>query len=352
MVSSFWRLAGGIALAVTLALPLAGTAQQQERSDPAKQQAERQQTQPLNNAPLWREVRSGTPAYTSIQGRETNVLIQARGQDWRAVRVPLATIGGALIAFAVLALIGFYGWRGSIGLHDRPTGRLIQRFSPADRIVHWSMAISFVILAITGLIITFGKYVLLPVIGYTLFSWLAIFSKSLHNFVGPIFSVTVPVFIVLYIRDNLPKASDWEWVVKFGGMLNKQGGHVPSGRFNAGEKAMFWGLVCFFAIILIVTGYVLDFPNFDQTRNTMQIANVVHMIAAMLGIAMAFFHIYLGTIGMKGAYQAMRTGYVDESWAKEHHGYWYDEIKAGKSRQQFATDVPRDTRTQIASVLQ
>ena len=350
MGPSFWRFAGGVALAAVLALPIAGTAQQQ--AEPAKQQAERQVTQPLNNAPVWREVRSGEPGYTSIQGRETGVLIQPRGETWRQNRVPIATIGGAIIALVVLALVGYYSWRGSIRLHDRPTGRLIQRFSPADRIVHWTMAISFVILAVTGLIITFGKYVLLPVIGYTLFSWLAILSKGLHNFVGPIFSVAVPVFIVLYLRDNLPRAYDVKWIVKFGGMLDKHGGHVPSGRFNAGEKAMFWGLVCFFSLILIVTGYILNFPNFDQTRSTMQIANAVHMIAALLGIATACFHIYLGTIGMKGAYQAMRTGYVDEAWAKEHHEYWYEEVKAGKSRQKLADDVPAETRTQVVSVLQ
>jgi formate dehydrogenase subunit gamma len=297
----------------------------------AAQQVQRQQTQPLNNAPVWREVRSGDPGYTTVQGPEAGVLVQSRGETWREVRVPITSIGGAIIALAILALIGYYGWRGSIGLHDRPTGRLIRRFSTADRITHWTMGISFVILGLTGLVLTFGKHVLLPVIGYTLFSWLATFSKNLHNFVGPIFSVALPVFIVLFIRDNMPRAYDVQWIAKFGGMLDKKGGHVPSGRFNAGEKALFWGLVIVISITLVVTGYILNFPNFGQTRSTMQTANVIHMVFGLLGIAMAFFHIYLGTIGMRGAYQAMRTGYVDETWAKEHHEYWYQEMKSGRA---------------------
>ena len=164
--------------------------------------------------------------------------------------------------------------------------------------------------------------------------------------------MALPIFIVMFIRDNLPRAHDVKWIAKFGGMLDKKGGHVPSGRFNAGEKALFWGLVVVISITLVVTGYILNFPNFGQTRSTMQTANVIHMVFGLIGIAMACFHIYLGTVGMRGAYQAMRTGYVDETWAKEHHEYWYDEVKSGKSRQKYADDVPAETRSQVLGVIQ
>jgi formate dehydrogenase subunit gamma len=341
------------ALLAAAAVAFAGAALAQQPAggeSSAAQQAQRQQTQPLNNAPVWREVRSGEPGYTTVQGREAGVLVQSRGQTWREARVPVTTIGGAIIAFALLVLIGYYSWKGSIGVHGKPTGRLIRRFSTADRIAHWTMGISFVILGITGLVLTFGKHILLPVIGYTLFAWLANFSKNLHNFVGPIFSVALPIFILMFIRDNLPKAHDLKWIGKAGGMLS--GEHVPSGRFNAGEKALFWILVVILSIVLVVTGYILNFPNFDQTRSTMQTANMIHMVAGLLGIAMACFHIYLGTIGMRGAYQAMRTGYVDETWAKEHHEYWYEDVKQGRARQKYADDVPADTRSQIAGGLQ
>lgn len=347
------RAIAALLAAAALACVAPATAQQQPGApEGAAAQAQRQQTQPLNNAPLWREVRSGEPGYTTARGPEAGVLVQSRGETWREARVPITSIGGAIIALALLALIGYYSWRGSIGLHDKPTGKLIQRFSTADRIAHWTMGISFAILGLTGLVLTFGKHVLLPVIGYTLFAWLANFSKNLHNFVGPIFSVALPIFIVMFIRDNLPRAYDAKWIAKFGGMLDKKGGHVPSGRFNAGEKALFWGLVVVISIVLVVTGYILNFPNFGQTRSTMQTANVLHMVFGLLGIAMACFHIYLGTVGMRGAYQAMRTGYVDETWAKEHHEYWYEDVKAGRSRQKYAQDVPAETRSRVLGVIQ
>jgi formate dehydrogenase subunit gamma len=347
------RAIAALVAAAALACAAPAIAQQQPGApEGAAAQAQRQQSQPLNNAPLWREVRSGEPGYTTARGPEAGVLVQSRGETWREARVPITSIGGAIIALALLALIGYYSWRGSIGLHDKPTGKLIQRFSTADRIAHWTMGISFVILGLTGLVLTFGKHVLLPVIGYTLFAWLANFSKNLHNFVGPIFSVALPIFILMFIRDNLPRAHDIKWIARFGGMLDKKGGHVPSGRFNAGEKALFWGLVVVISIVLVVTGYILNFPNFGQTRSTMQTANVLHMVFGLLGIAMACFHIYLGTVGMRGAYQAMRTGYVDETWAKEHHEYWYEDVKAGRSRQKYAQDVPAETRSRVLGVIQ
>jgi len=343
-----------VAIAVLLAavaLGGAGTAFAQEAApavSPAQQQAERQQVQPLNNAPVWREVRSEGDFYTSIKGRETGVLIQSAGETWREARVPLAIVGGVLVLLAVAVLFVFYRLKGPIGTHAKPTGRTIRRFSTIQRVTHWTMGGSFAILGLTGLVVTFGKYILLPVIGYTLFSWLAALAKALHNFVGPVFLVSVPVFIVVYVRDNLPSADDIKWLLKFGGLLS--GEHVPSGRFNAGEKGMFWFLVCVVGVVLAVTGVILDFPNFDQTRSTMQLTNMIHMGTALLGISIAAFHIYLGTVGVKGAYEAMRYGYVDETWAKEHHALWYEEVKSGKAREPFEQPpVEAAQRVQAAS---
>ena len=323
-------LVAGCLLAASVALAQSPAVNPKE-AEYAQEQQKQQVNQPGNNEPVWKEVRSGAPQVTTVRGRETNILVQPEGQTWRAMRVPIAMAGGWLIAIAVLGLMGFYAWRGPIELHGKPTGRTIERFTPVKRVAHWAMGLSFVVLALTGLVVTFGKAVLLPLIGYTLFSWLATVSKSLHNFVGPLFTVTLPVFIVLFIRDNLPAAHDGQWIAKFGGMLDRSGGtHVPSGKFNAGEKALFWLLVCVLSVVLVVTGLILDFPNFDQARSTMQLTNIIHTAAALIAIAMACFHIYLGTIGMRGAYQAMRHGYVDETWAKEHHEYWYNDVASGK----------------------
>jgi formate dehydrogenase subunit gamma len=302
-------------------------------ADMAKQQAQRQQTQPLNNQPLWSEVRSGAKQYTSIQGRETDVLIQPQGQTWRAARTPIAFVGGLLFALAVGGLAVFYLWRGPMTVTTKPGDRVIQRFTPMDRYAHWLLAITWVTLAVTGMIMTFGKNIVLPLIGYTLFSWLAMIAKNLHNFVGPVLIVAVPLMFVRYVRHNGVSADDVRWFINIVGYF--KGHEHPSGKFNAGEKLVFWVLLVVLTTVLVVSGLILVFPNFDQTRSTMQWANIVHMVAAYLSIALACVHIYLGTIGMTGAYDAMRHGYVDASWAEHHHKKWYDDVVAGRAPEKF-----------------
>ena len=289
----------------------------------------REVSQPLNNAPVWREVRSGAPQTTTVVGRETNVLIQPQGETWRAVRNgQVAVYGGWLLVVVVLALAAFYWLKGAIELHGKPTGRKVLRFTVLDRTVHWATAISFVILAVTGLIMFFGKSILLPLIGYTLFSWLAQLSKNLHNFVGPLFAVCIVVMFVHFVKDNFFNGSDWRWLANFRSVFTEN--EVPSGKLNALEKVWFWIGVCVLGVVVSAAGFVLDFPNFDQTRQTMQWANIVHSVGGLLFMAGALGHIYIGTLGMTGAYEGMRNGYVDETWAKEHHRLWYDEVKAGK----------------------
>ena len=299
-----------------------------ENTSPSAE-AQRQVTQPLNNAPVWREVRSGAPQTTTVVGRETNVLIQPQGETWRAIRNgQVAVYGGWALVVMLLAIAAFYWIKGPIELHEKPTGRKILRFNALDRAVHWATAISFVILAVSGLIMFFGKALLLPLIGYTLFSWVATLSKNLHNFVGPLFAVCTVIMIVYFVKDNLPARGDWEWLRRFGGVFSEH--EVPSGKLNVLEKLWFWGGACVLGIIVSAAGFVLDFPNFDQTRQTMQLAHIVHSVGALLFMLGALGHIYIGTIGMTGAYEGMRHGYVDETWAKEHHKLWYDEVKAGR----------------------
>ena len=295
----------------------------------AKAQQAQQQQQPLNNQPVWTEIRSGAPQTTQVRGRETNVLIQPGGQTWRALRNSVVSVwaGWALVVM-LLATAAFYFWKGTIPLHEPATGRRIRRFTNWQMAIHWTTASAFVILAISGLIIAFGKNLLLPLIGYTLFSWLTILAKNLHNFIGPLFIVCIVLLFFTFLRDNVWRRYDLTWLLRFGGLFG--GAEVPSGKFNAGEKAWFWGglLVC--GVIVGATGLILDFPNFDQTRGTMQLASIVHLAVASLFMLAAVGHIYMGTLGMAGAYDAMSRGYVDETWAKEHHLYWYNDIKAGR----------------------
>jgi formate dehydrogenase subunit gamma len=329
-VAALWMLAAGVAYA-----QIPTPAPTPDNTSPAAA-AQRQATQPLNNSPVWREIRSGTPQVTTVVGRETNVLIQPQGETWRALRVPIVFWGGMLFALTILGLAVFYLVRGplDIGQSEKRGGRQIERFAPMDRYAHWLLAITWVTLAITGLILSLGKSVLLPLIGYTLFSWLAILAKNLHNFVGPVLIVAVPFLFVRFVRDNGVGVDDVKWFLNLAGYF--KGHEHPSGRFNAGEKLVFWFVLVILSTVLIVSGLVLVFPNFDQTRSTMQLANVVHMVAAYVAIALALVHVYLGTIGMVDAYKAMRYGYVDESWAKHHHARWYQDVAAGRAEQKFA----------------
>src|SRR2546430_4386531 len=270
-----------LAVALALVLPLTGTSIAQQ----GETQQQRAQSQPGNNAPVWRDVRSGKEEYTSIKGRETGVLVQTYGETWRQLKNGWITpIAGWLIAVVVVVIGAFFKWRGSIKVHGEPTGRLIERFSPFERYTHWVVAISFVVLGISGLVMMLGKYILLPVIGYTLFAWLAQLSKHLHNFVGPVFVVSLLMFIVMFIKDNLPRFYDIKWFANLGGMIS--GEHVPSGRFNAGEKAWFWIGVVAFSLLLRASGLGAGFSNLSPVPAGMSHALVRHMGTAGAGHAM------------------------------------------------------------------
>lgn len=316
------------------ALPGAALAQGQSAPTPAPggdSQVKRQIEQPGNNAPMWREVRKeGVEHFTNNQAREAGVLVQSSGETWRQIRNgPITFYGGWLIVLVGALIAVFYLWKGPIKLHEPPSGRQILRFSAVERWAHWSMAISFCVLAVSGLVILFGKHVLLPVIGYTLFAWLTMLMKYLHNFIGPLFIISIVLFALIYVRHNLPSGDDMNWIAKAGGFLS--GEHVPSGRFNAGEKGWFWIGVVVLGTVVSVSGLVLLFPNFEQVRATMQTANIVHGIGSVIFMALSLGHIYVGTIGIEGAYQGMRNGTVDETWAKEHHELWYNDVKSGKT---------------------
>ena len=191
-------------------------------ADYAKAQQQRQLTQPLNNQPLWSEVRSGQPQYTSLPGRETNTHINSSGQTWRALRNgELSVYGGWGLARIVLAIGAFYFFRGPIPLLAPPTGNLLRRFTAWERMVHWTTAAGFVILALSGLVILFGKNILLPLIGYNLFSLLAVLSKNLHNFVGPLFVVCLLLTFSTFLKDNGWRRYDWTWQPHIGGQLKE-----------------------------------------------------------------------------------------------------------------------------------
>ena len=316
---------------------------------------ERAKVQPGNNAPMWRQVGAGVTGYSSLpksQAPEAGNLIQPfvqypgsrltnAGEAWRQVRNNwLIPYGGALLVIVVLAIALFYFSKGSIKNHTPDSGKKIERFTPFERAAHWSNAIAFSILAISGLVMAFGKFFMLPVMGGTLYGWLTYTLKNMHNFAGPLFAVSLAIVFFTFLRDNWPEKGDLTWLLKGGGLFS--GNEPASNRFNAGEKVVFWAGVFFLGLIVVSSGFVLDkiVPGLVYERGTMQIAHMVHAVATVFMMAMFMGHIYLGTIGMQDAYKAMRTGYVDEAWAKDHHKYWYDEVKAGRIPAQRSQPVP------------
>lgn len=307
---------------------------------------ERAKAQPGNNAPMWRQVGEGVTGFSSLpksEAPEAGNLIQRfvqypgsrwtnAGEAWRQVRNNwLIPYGGSLLVIVMLALAIVYFTKGPMKTTIPATGRKIERFTPFERAAHWANAIAFVALGVSGVVMAYGKFFMLPIMGGTLFGWLTYALKNIHNFAGPLFAVSLVVVFFTFLKDNWPEKGDLQWILKGGGMLG--GGHAPpTNRFNPGSKAIFWGGVFFLGIFIIGSGFVMDMivPGMVYERGTMQIAHMVHAVAGVLMLAMFLAHAYLGSVGMDGAYEGMRHGYVDEAWAKEHHEYWYDDVKSGK----------------------
>lgn len=328
----------------------------------AQSNAERAKVQPGNNAPVWRQVGSGVTGYSSLpktQAPEAGNLIQPfvqypgsrltnAGEAWRQTRNNwLIPYGGALIVISALALVIMFFTKGPLG-HDYPANsKKIERFTPFERAAHWANAFAFVALAVSGLMIAFGKFIVLPVIGPTLFGWLTYLLKNVHNFVGPLFAISLLIVILTFVKDNIANAADLNWLMKAGGMLGDQ--QVPSHRFNAAEKGVFWWVVTIPGLVVVVSGLVLDqlVPGLGLLRSDMQMASMVHSVMAFWMIMVLLGHIYMGTIGTKGALEGMKTGYVTEGWAQEHHELWLNDIKAGKIP---AQRLPNPTIEPIANV--
>lgn len=273
----------------------------------------------------------------SIPDDRLGVLVQPEGRTWRAFRIQglFWTAAGAILA-TLAALTVFYLWRGSIRIESGRSGRWIPRFAWFERFTHWLTALSFLSLALTGLIITFGRYLLIPLMGHHAYSPLAEASKYVHNASGVPFTIGIVLMLVLWVRDNIPNRDDITWLRQMGGVFSKPGTpHPEAGRFNAGQKAIFW-IVVLGGMAVAVTGFVLMTPFTVTGIMGMQLTHAVHALLAVVLIAVIIVHIYLGSLGMEGAFDAMSRGEVDENWAREHHSGWY------KARNAAKADTTRD----------
>lgn len=258
-----------------------------------------------------------------IPDTKAGVLIQPEGRTWDYIHEVLLRWGGAIVILGTILVLGAaYLIIGRIRISAGRSGRKVLRFRAFERFSHWLTAVSFVVLGLTGLNITFGKVLLLPVVGPEAFSSISQAAKYVHNFTSAAFVVGLVLITVIFFRDNLLKKVDIDWVRQGGGFIKLK--HAPAGRFNLGEKLVYW-LSVVAGVAVSVSGFLLLFPFYGTDIAQMQLAQVVHTLVAILFVALILAHIYIGTLGMEGAFEAMGTGEVDLNWAKEHHDIWLAE---------------------------
>jgi formate dehydrogenase subunit gamma len=261
-----------------------------------------------------------------ISDQRENVLIQPAGRTWDYFHeVILHWLGAIVILGMIVVLAIAYFVMGRLRISAGRSGVKVLRLSGFERFSHWLTAVSFVVLGLTGLNITFGKILLLPIIGPDSFSALSQAAKYAHNFVSFAFVVGLILIVELWIKDNIPRRVDIEWLKEGGGFIKSK--HPQAGRFNAGEKLVFWFALGAGAAV-IVSGYLLMFPFYVTDIAGMHVAQMVHAVVAVLFVAVILAHIYIGTLGMEGAFEAMWEGTVDLNWAKEHHALWLEEMRA------------------------
>lgn len=272
-----------------------------------------------------------------IQGRGTlpdarsQVIEQPAGRDWRQFhQVTLRWVAAIAILGMLAVLILFYLIRGMVRIENGRSGRTLVRFNAFERFVHWMTATCFIVLALSGLNITFGRELLTPLFGLEMFATWSQWAKYAHNYLSFPFTLGVVLMFLMWLAWNFPSGADLKWIKEGGGIVG--GKHPPARRFNAGQKAIYW-IVVLGGGAVAITGYLLMFPFYGTDIAGMQLAQIVHGVVGVVFIAIMLAHIYIGTVGMQGAFEAMGKGEVDVNWAQQHHSLWLEkEVQKGHVR--------------------
>lgn len=313
-----------LVLAGSLAVP--SLAQQPTKVNPTESSVREQQ---LLDA-LKQSQGPGISGRVSIPDQQSRNLIVPANKDWREFHQgTLRTVGATAILGMLALLTVFFLIRGRIRISSGWSGQVITRFGGLDRFAHWLTAVSFILLGLTGLNLTFGKSILLPLIGPSAFTSISMLGKLVHNYVSFAFALGLILMFVLWVKDNVPHPRDFVWFAKGGGLVGNE--HPPAGRFNAGQKLIFWAVILGGAGIAW-SGYMLMFPFQFTDLAGLQFAQMVHGVLAVLLIAVILAHIYIGSLGMEGAFSAMGTGDVDLNWAREHHSIWVENVAGDTGR--------------------
>lgn len=301
----------------------------------------------LGGDKFYQQAKDGTKGYTTSKSMEHNIAVSPPSELWFKLKEKwMSPLGATAVLGSLAIVILAYFIIGPLKLSAPRTGRKFKRWSRLDRALHWSMAFTFLTLAFTGLTLSYGKFFIKPIVSTDLWGMIIYGAKQYHNYVGPIFFILLSCVLLKWWRKSVFNKTDVTWMMKLGGMVGKHKGTHPSAGFsNGGEKMIFWMLIiCGF--VAAVTGFILDFPNFGQGRRNMDISNLLHMLTALVLICGFIFHIYIGLFGMEGALEGMVTGEVDETWAKEHHDLWYQELtQADKSEATLDEDLTQNPKT-------
>ena len=362
-IVSMFVLTIGLALAITIFQPAEVSAQVSGPDKPIAGATPGGADSGTNsNAEMWRKVRGGIDAASSGRGEMSGQLMQAEGNDWRLTRNgPLQMYSAWMLLGVVMVLSLFFALRGRIQVSHGFSGKLIQRFSSIERMGHWLLASSFILLALTGLNLMFGRKVLIPLLGKDAFSTITIAGKFIHNYVAFAFMLGLAMILIMWIKNNIPNKHDVMWFLKGGGIIGS--GHPAAEKFNGGQKVLFW-LVILCGISISVSGWALMNPftmsmfggtfeavntifgtSFQTDLSIMQeqqYQSIWHSMMAVFLMVVIIAHIYIGTIGMQGAVSAMTSGDVDINWAREHHSLWVEEVESAKQKPDNATAQPAE----------
>lgn len=308
-----------------------------------------------SDSQLWRQIRGGVQGTVSIPDQKAGVLVQSEGDLWRAVRNGPISKYGAWSIFGIFILLAlFFTIRGRIRISAGLSSETITRFTSIERIGHWLLASSFIILAISGLNILYGRYILPDIImSKEMFASMSAYLKIAHNYVAFSFMFGLALVFIMWVRHNFPSWRDIPWILQGGGLFSDKL-HPHAKKFNAGQKLIFW-LTILGGVSLSISGWSLLFPYttsfFSDTfalLNSLfglglpenltvvqeqQFASIWHGAMGLFLTIVIIAHIYIGSIGMQGAFSAVGSGKVDLNWAKEHHDLWVEEVlqKQGKS---------------------
>lgn len=302
---------------------------------------------PLDDAEMWRKVREGATGRSSLRDENATRLVQAQGQVWRNRNNALVKDAGLFVIGAtVLGLGAFLLVRGRIRMSGEASGKTVERFGHWPRMGHWLLGLSFILLALSGFVITYGRFALGPSLGAETFALVARVAKLMHDFVGFAFIVGLAMMVVHWGRYMMPDRYDIPWLARAGGLF---GGteYPPAGLFHAGQKLMFW-LVVLGGLVMAASGLSLLFPFFLNDIYGMQAMQLSHVAMAVVLIAAALVHLYFATMGTQGTFRAAATGRVDRQWAKAHHSAWFGEVRRAERAAARAAREARQAKTGAA----